>query len=172
MLTINIALLEINDKQSVVYLPQFYSGIFIVKEKRTDQKNLEEKHSKLGTIVGLVLLMMWICKTLYGTRKSVLMYSGFSVSRDIVGLKQEVVCGALMIKMQGYWPKCVHGAAFNVHFKDEDVNHCDMIGTLIDDLPLQVMCMKEPNYVIKIMWKWMTLDKFEGGHGRTILWKA
>ena len=28
------------------------------------------------------------------------------------------------------------------------------------------MCMKEPNYLMKIMCKWMTLDDFEGGQTR------
>ena len=35
------------------------------------------------------------------------------------------------------------------------------------------MFMKETNYVMKIMCKWMTLDDFGGEkHGGTIVWKA
>ena len=41
-----------------------------------------------------------------------------------------------------------------------------MLEASIDDLTFQVMCMKELNYVMKIMCKWMTLDNFEGGQTR------
>ena len=65
------------------------------------------------------------------------------------------------------------GAAIDAHFEYEDVNHCDMLEASIDGLPFQVMCMKEPNYVMKIMCKWMTLDEFEGVQKRrSILWTA
>ena len=65
-----------------------------------------------------------------------------------------------MIKKKNYCPKGVPGAANDAHFEDKDVNHCDMLYASIYGLPFQVMCMKETNYVIKIMCKWMTLDDF------------
>ena len=64
------------------------------------------------------------------------------------------------------------GAAIDAYFEDKYVNHYEMLEASIDGLPLQVMCTKEPNYEMKMMCKWMTLDYFEGGqkHGGTILW--
>ena len=58
------------------------------------------------------------------------------------------------------------GAAIDANFEDKDVNHCEMIYASIDGLTFQMLCMKEPSYVIKIMCKWMTLDGFEGGQTR------
>ena len=55
------------------------------------------------------------------------------------------------------------GSTIDAHFEDKDVNHCEMLEASIDGFPFQVMFMNEPNYVMKIMCKWMTLDDFEGG---------
>ena len=117
--------------------------------------------------------MLRICETLYGTGKAVVMDNGFCVSIGIVELERKGVYGTSLIKKKNYWPKGVPGAAIDAYFEDKDVNHCEMLDASIDGFPFQVMCMKEPNYVMKIMCKWMTLDDFEGrGHSGTILWTA
>ena len=54
------------------------------------------------------------------------------------------------------------GDAIDAHFADKDVNHCKVLEAKIDGLPFQVMRMKEPNYVMKIISKWMTLENFKG----------
>ena len=81
--------------------------------------------------------------------------------------------GTSLIRKKKYWPKGVPGAEMYTHFEDKDVNHCEMLEASIYGLHFQVMCMKELNYVMKMMCKWMTLDDFEGGgHIRNILWTA
>ena len=107
--------------------------------------------------------MLRMCETLYGTRKSVVIDSGFCVSRGIFELELKGVQEASLIKKKNYCPKGVPGASIDAHFEDKDMNHCDMIEALIYGLPFQVICMKEPKYVMKIICKWMTLDYFEGG---------
>ena len=82
------------------------------------------------------------------------------MSRGIVELERKGVYGESLIKKKNYWPTGVHGAAIDVHFEDKDVNHCEMLEASIDGLPFQVMCMEELNYVMKMMCKWMNLDKF------------
>ena len=74
--------------------------------------------------------------------------------------------GASLIKKNKYRPKGVPGAAIDAYFEEKDVNHYEMLEASIDGLPLQVMCTKEPNYEMKMMCKWMTLDYFEGGQTR------
>ena len=88
------------------------------------------------------------------------MDSDFCVSRDIVELGRKGVYGSSLIKNKNYWPKSVPGAVIDAHFEYKGVNHCEMLEASIDGLPFQVMCMKEPNYLMKIMCKWMTLDDF------------
>ena len=70
------------------------------------------------------------------------------MSRGVVELQWKGVYRASLIKKEKYWPKGVPGA---------------MIEASIDGLPFQIMCMKEPNYMMKIMCKCMTLDNFERG---------
>ena len=89
--------------------------------------------------------------------------SGFCVSRVIVELEQKGVYRASLIKKKKYCPKGVPGATIDANFEDNDANHCDMLEASIYGLPFQLMCMKEPKYVMKIMCKWMTLEDFEGG---------
>ena len=71
--------------------------------------------------------MLWMCETLYGTSKSVLMDSVSCVSKGIVELEQKGVYGASLIKKRNYWPKVVHGAAINAYYEDNDVNNCGML---------------------------------------------
>ena len=68
---------------------------------------------------------------------------------------------ASLIKKKKYWPKGVPGAAIDAHFENKDVNHCEMLEVSIDGLPFQVMCIKRPNYVVKILCKWISLGNFE-----------
>ena len=89
--------------------------------------------------------------------------SGFFVSRGIVELERKGMYGASLIKKKNYWTKGVPGAAIATHFEDKDVNHCEMFEAPVDGLPFKMMCKKEPNYLMKIMCKWMTLGYFEGG---------
>ena len=70
---------------------------------------------------------MWMCETLYGTGKAVVMESDFFVSRGIVELERKGVYGASMIKKKNYWPKGVPGAAIDIHFEDKGVNHCEIL---------------------------------------------
>ena len=110
--------------------------------------------------------MLRMRETVYGNRKAVVMYSGFCVSRGIVELEWKGVYGESLIKKKKYWTKGVSGSPIDAHFEDKDVNNCEMLEASIDGLHFQVMCMKEPNYVMKIMCKWITLYDFEGGQTR------
>ena len=71
--------------------------------------------------------------------------------------------GASLIKKKKYWPKCAPGAVIDAHFEDKDVNHCEILEEPIDGFTFQVIYMKQPNCVIKIMYRWMALDNFEVG---------
>ena len=66
-------------------------------------------------------------------------------------MERKGVYGASFIKKKNYWPKGVPGAAIDAHFEDKDENHCEILETSIDGFPFQIMCMKEPNYMMKIM---------------------
>ena len=92
-----------------------------------------------------------MCKILYGTMKAVVMKSGFCVSKDIVEFEQKGSYGASLINKRNYYPKCVHDAAIDTNFEDKDVNYCEILEASIDGLLFQVISMKEPKYVMRIM---------------------
>ena len=49
------------------------------------------------------------------------------------------------------------------HFKDKEVSDVDIIKARTkENKSFQIFCMKNPDYVTKIMEIWMTLDKLEG----------
>ena len=88
---------------------------FIAKGKEPPKELGQKNYSEFGQTVRMMLQM---CKTLYGTGKSVLMGSGFCVSRGIVELARKGVYRSLLIKKKKYWPKGVPGAAIDAYFED------------------------------------------------------
>jgi len=115
-----------------------------------------KKWNEKGTTVGLMLRMT---EPLHGSGKCVVMDSGFCVAQGIAELKKKGVYGAALIKKRRYWPKGVPGDAIDDHFQDKEVGDCAMLEakTHAGD-PFRIFCMKEPDYVMKIMSSWMTLD--------------
>ena len=115
---------------------------------------------ELGKTVGLMLRM---CQPLFGSGKAVVMDSGFCVAKGIVELEARGVYGAALIKKRRYWPKSVPGNEIDKHFEDKEVGYCSMLQTKTDEgKPFKIFCMKEPDYVMKVMASWMTLNNLEG----------
>ena len=77
--------------------------------------------------------------------------SGFCVLQALIELRKSGVFTGALIKKQQFWPKYVPGDMIDDHFKDKDVGSVDSLKGKIDNVPYDIYCMKEPDYVIKIM---------------------
>ena len=96
-------------------------------------------------------LLLRLCKKLFGTGKVVILDSGFCVLQALIELRKVGVFAGALIKKRRFWPKHVPGDMIDDHFKDKDVGLVDSLKGKIDNVPYDIYCMKEPDYVMKIM---------------------
>ena len=133
----------------------------IVEGKDRPAQLGDKKWAELGKTVGLMLRM---CDPIFGTGKCVVLDSGFCVSKGIVALEAKGVYAGALIKKHKYWPKGVPGApAIDRHFANKEVGDVDMVEVMTEEgpqgKPFKIFCFKEPDYIMKIMATWMTLDE-------------
>ena len=96
-------------------------------------------------------LLLSLCKSIYGAGKLVILDSGFCVLQGLIELRKVGVFAAALIKKRRYWPKYVQGDKIDRHFENIEVGKTDSWSGILDDVPYGIFCMKEPEYVMKIM---------------------
>ena len=114
-----------------------------------------------------VSLMLWMCILIFVPGKAVVLDSGFYVAKGIAELKAKGVYVAALIKKRHYWPKVVTGDLIDNHFEDKEVGGVIMIEARTEYNKLfKMISINKPDYVMKIMASWMTLDELEGARTR------
>ena len=92
------------------------------------------------------------------------------MSKGITALFDFGVYAAALIKKRKYWPKGVPVDAIDEYFSDKDVTHVYMLESITEEGPegksFKIFCFKEPEYVMKIMATWMTLEELDGADTR------
>ena len=86
-----------------------------------------------------------------GTGKIVVLDSGFCVLSALVQLKKIGVSAHAVIKKRRYWPKFIPGEAIENHFKDKQIGAVDCLSGELENEPINVFVMKEPEYTMKLM---------------------
>ena len=100
-------------------------------------------------------------------QKDVILSSGFCVAKGITEFKVRVFYAAALIKKQHYWSNIVTGDLIDTHFENKEVIYVGILEARTKDNKLfKVFFMKDPNYVMKIMSSWVTLDELEGARTR------
>ena len=88
------------------------------------------------------------------------MHSEFFVATGIIELKDKGLYSEAIIKRRCYCPKRVPGGLIDTHFEYKEVGYVVMIEARTEDNKLfKIFCMKEPDYVMKIMASWMAIDE-------------
>lgn len=100
---------------------------------------------------GTAGLLLRLCKALYGTGKIVVLDSGFCVLQALIALKNVGVFSAAVIKKRRYWPRYVAGATIDDHMKDKEVGETDSVRGSLENVPYNIFCLKEPDYIMKLM---------------------
>ena len=104
-----------------------------------------------------------MCRPIFGSGKAFVLDNGFCVTKGITDIKYKCVYVADLIKKWHYLPKGFTGDHIDTHFEDKEVSDVGMIEVRTEDNNLfKIFCMKDPDYVRKIMASWMPLDKLEG----------
>ena len=67
-----------------------------------------------------------------------------------------------LIKKRRHWPKHIKVDIIDTHFQDKEVGEIDSWNGTLNDTPYNLLCLKEPDYVIKIMATYGELTLPEG----------
>lgn len=84
--------------------------------------------------------------------------SGFCVIKGIEEMYHRGVFGASLINNCQYWPLGVPGDAIDAHFDSMEVGDSDDPRVDRDGVPVKIYGMKEPEYIMKIMSTYGTLQ--------------
>lgn len=110
-----------------------------------------QEYDEYGKTGGLLLRML---KLYFASGRYVVLDSGFCVLKAILALKTVggLFAGAL-IKKRRYWPALVPGPAMDERFAAKAVGEVEAIQGLdvASNTPYFVWCMKESDYVMRIM---------------------
>uniref|UniRef100_A0A7S4KC53 PiggyBac transposable element-derived protein domain-containing protein n=1 Tax=Odontella aurita TaxID=265563 RepID=A0A7S4KC53_9STRA len=89
------------------------------------------------------------------------MDSSFCVAKGVVELKKKGVYGDTLAKKRRYWPKRVPSGDIAAHFSSKEVGEMESLRTQVDGKTMWVHCMKEADYVTKIVSNHGTLMEVE-----------
>ena len=68
-------------------------------------------------------------------------------------------------KKHQYWTESFQVDLIDRHFSDKGVEDVEILEDATEDgHPLRILCLKETDYVMKVMASWITLDELEGGN--------
>ena len=124
---------------------------------RPSQLGPKEFNNLGGPTVGLMVRMT---KPIHHTGKVVVMDSGFCVAKGIIEMEKKGVFGQALIKKLRYWPKFIPGDAIDQRFENKEVGDTEVGEVKIDTgEALKVFCFREPDYVMKIMASFGTLEE-------------
>ena len=92
-----------------------------------------------------------------------MMESGICVANCIVAIVMKGLYTVSLIKKHRYCPKTAPGDLIDRYFSEKDVGGVEMLEADTEEgNKFHIFRLKEPDYVIKTMVSWMTLDDLEG----------
>ena len=115
------------------------------------KKEFEEK----GATASLVARMK---KPLWGTRKVVVMDSGFYLVEGLISIVDKGVLGLALIKKRCYWPNGVPAEEILRHMQKKEVVDVDTVRGSIRGESYHIKSIKEPDYVMLMMTTYGTLE--------------
>jgi hypothetical protein len=92
------------------------------------------------------------------------MDSGFCVFFALVKLATFGVYGSAVIKKRRFWPKDIQGDAIDRHFKGKEIGFVDALPGLLEGQHcFKIFCMKEEDYIMKLMLTYGALRSVDEG---------
>lgn len=127
-------------------------GIMYRVEMVEGKDRLREMRAHPSDDKGQRIGLLWrLTKPLYSTRKVVVCDSGFCVLEVLIELRKEGVFAGVLIKKRRYWPMHMPGDDIDQHFNNKEVGLTDALRGVLDNVPYNTFCMKEPDFTINIM---------------------
>ena len=123
-------------------------GIELVEGKDAQKVPQRRGGDKMGKTT---LLLLRILKPIFGTAKVIILDSGFCVLKALVELRKKGLYSSAVIKKRRYWPSLIPGDKIDAKFKELDVGATESLRGELDGIKYDVFCLKEPQYVMKLM---------------------
>ena len=86
------------------------------------------------------------------------MDSGFCVTKGLVELQKKGLFGAALVKKRRYWPANIKGDDIYSRFSSKEVGNVDAVKQVEDGVAYHVFYIKEPDYIMKLMTTYETLE--------------
>jgi hypothetical protein len=141
-------------------------AIELVQGKDRPSQLPNDKYSEHGKAAGL---LMRLTESIHHSGRVVIMDSGFCVLQSLIQLASVGVYGSAVIKKRRYWPKYINGDAIDSQFESKEIGETDSLPGTLDGINFKVFCMKEEDYVMKLMATYGALRPMEGGETKRSL---
>ena len=135
-------------------------AIELVEGKDRPRQLQPPKHSEHGKTTGLLLRLT---DSIAHSGRVVIMDSGFCVLKALIKLASVGVYGSAVIKKRRYWPKYIDGGAIDTHFDFKEIGTTDSLPGTMDGVSFKIHCMKEEDYVMKLMATYGALKPMDDG---------
>lgn len=135
-------------------------AIELVEGKDRPQQLSPPKFSEHGKTTGLLLRLT---ESISHSGRVVIMDSGFCVLKSLVKLASVGLFASAVIKKRRYWPKYIDGSAIDAHFEQRAIGSTDSLPGTLDGVSFRIFCMKEEDYVMKLMATYGALRLIEEG---------
>ena len=115
------------------------------------------RFSSFGAITSLLLEL---CQTIFHTGRIVILDSGFCVLQALIKLRSLGVYASAVIKKRRCWPRYVKGDVIDSHINDtKEIGEVATIKGNMDGIKYNLFCMRDADYVLKLMCTYGTLDE-------------
>ena len=135
-------------------------AIELVEGKDRPRAQQHAKYSEHGKTTGLLLRLT---DSIAHSGRIVIMDSGFCVLKALIKLASVGVYASAVIKKRHYWPKYIDGAAIDARFEDNEIGTTDSLPGIINGVQFRIYCMKEEDYVMKLMATYGALKPIKEG---------
>ena len=121
----------------------------------------ERVRSEFGEIGKTLVTMLRCTRPIWKCEKVVIMDSGFCVTKGLMQLQNKGVFVAALIKKRRYWPANIKGDAIDAHFVSKEVGTVYAVKQVEYGVAYHVFFMKDPDYIMKLMKTYGTLDPMD-----------
>ena len=118
----------------------------------------ERRRPEFDEIGKTVVTILRCTRPIWNCAKVVILDSGFCVTKSLVEIRNKGLFETELIKKRIYWPSNIKGDAINAHFPLKEVGNVDAVKQVEDWVDYHVLCMKDTDYVMKVMTTYGTLD--------------
>ncbi len=88
--------------------------------------------------------MLQMSRNLWNTGKVVTMDSGFSVSKEILAMREKGVFGQSLVKPRGRrWPVLVPGKYIDEYFEGKQIGHCKTLEQVMEGVKFLIHCHRK-----------------------------